>query len=93
MDKQVMVCGVDCRPGDSNCNNYCNHDKNKPMADSPLDATETMILDRARDKAHRSLDAAEKAWYEYAGLCNVGTDRERAFDVYQDIRLSRRISA
>lgn len=25
-----------CTPGDANCNNYCNHDHSKPMADHPL---------------------------------------------------------
>jgi len=24
-----------CFPGDKNCNNYCNHDHSKPMADAP----------------------------------------------------------
>lgn len=24
-----------CFPGDSNCNNYCNYDHSKPMADAP----------------------------------------------------------
>jgi len=29
-----MVCGVDCHPGDANCNNYCNMAPQKgPMAD------------------------------------------------------------
>lgn len=23
MSKQVMVCGIDCHPGDANCNGYC----------------------------------------------------------------------
>lgn len=32
----VMVCGVDCRPGDANCNNYCNMAPQKgSMADMP----------------------------------------------------------
>ena len=30
-----FVCGVTCKPGDKNCNNYCNHDRTKPMPDSP----------------------------------------------------------
>jgi hypothetical protein len=33
---RVMVCGVDCHPGDSVCNNYCNKAPQKgPMAKEP----------------------------------------------------------
>jgi hypothetical protein len=33
----VMICGVDCHPGDANCNNYCNLAPQKgPMADAPM---------------------------------------------------------
>lgn len=32
----AMVCGVDCQPGDSVCNNYCNEAPQKgPMASKP----------------------------------------------------------
>ena len=32
----VMICGVDCHPGDAICNNYCNMAPQKgPMADMP----------------------------------------------------------
>lgn len=91
MGKQVMVCGVDCHPVDENCNNYCNHDKNKPMPDDPREATEAMKIAAAKDAAHRALDAAERAWYEYAGLCEVRPDRTRAFDVYENVRHARRL--
>ena len=34
--RRVLVCGVDCRPGDANCNNYCNRAPQKgPMAAYP----------------------------------------------------------
>lgn len=34
--QRVMVCGVDCHPGDSVCNNYCNEAPQKgPMAKEP----------------------------------------------------------
>lgn len=34
--RMVMVCGVDCHPGDAVCNNYCNEAPQKgPMADRP----------------------------------------------------------
>lgn len=53
--------------------------------------TEAEKLAAAKSAAHRALDAAEKAWYEYAGLCDVGPDRIRAFDVYQNVRMARRL--
>ena len=34
--RRVLVCGVDCHPGDANCNNYCNRAPQKgPMAAYP----------------------------------------------------------
>ena len=35
-------------------------------------------VDNARYQAHRTLDAAERAWYEYAGLVDVGEARIKA---------------
>lgn len=32
---RYFVCGVTCHFGDKNCNNYCNHDPEKPMPDGP----------------------------------------------------------
>lgn len=84
--KQVMVCGVDCHQGDAHCNGYCTG-----KADAPPQATDAQKVAAARAAAHRALDAAEKAWYEYAGLIDVGDERTRAFDVYQNVRQSRRV--
>ncbi len=53
--------------------------------------TEAQKLERARTDAHRALDAASKAWYEYAGLCDVGPDRLRAFAVYENVHNARRV--
>jgi hypothetical protein len=86
MGKQIMICGVDCQPGDLHCNGYC-----KGTVDIPPDATEEMVIARAKEKAHRALNDAENAWYAYAGLCDVGPDRTRAFEVYQNVRLARRL--
>jgi hypothetical protein len=47
--------------------------------------------DEAKEKAHKALNAAETAWYEYAGLEDVGPDRERAFQVYENVRCARRL--
>jgi len=83
--KQVMICGVDCHQGDANCNGYCTG-----KADHPPAATEAQKIDAARTAAHRALDAAEKAWYELAGLIDVGPERTRAFMVYENVRNARR---
>lgn len=60
-------------------------------AGTVLPAAEAEKLAAARAAAHRALDAAEKAWYEYAGLIDVGDERTRAFDVYQNVRQARRV--
>ncbi|NMG48284.1 hypothetical protein GO613_09245 [Azoarcus communis] len=84
--KKVMVCGVDCHQGDDACNGYCIGKASDPPA-----ATEAKQIAFAKETAHRALDAAEKAWYEYAGLCDVGAERTRAFDVYEKVRHARRL--
>lgn len=39
----VMVCGVDCHPGDTVCNNYCNKAPQKgPMAAAPPPGPDAM---------------------------------------------------
>lgn len=86
MIKQVMICGVDCHQGDENCNGYCTG-----KVDCPPDATEAQTLARAMEAAHKALNAAERAWYEYAGLCEVGADRTRAFGVYENVRRARQL--
>jgi hypothetical protein len=48
-------------------------------------------LAEARKAAHDALTAAERAWYAYAGLCDVGPDRTRAFEVYENVRHARRV--
>lgn len=45
----------------------------------------------AKEAAHRALTAAERAWYEYAGLVDVGPERTRAFEIYENVRNARRI--
>lgn len=91
MVQKSMICGRDCHPGDANCNNYCNHDKSKPMADSPPLATQEMQIESARRIAHEKLREAEKAWYEYFGMCEVGPAREHAAQVYENVRTATRL--
>lgn len=86
MGMKVMVCGVDCHMGDANCNGYC-----EGKAENPPDATEAQKRDAARAAAHEALNTAERAWYEYAGLCEIGGDRTRAFAVYDNVRSARRV--
>ena len=53
--------------------------------------SEAEKLEEAKTKAHRALDAASKAWYEYAAMCDVGHDRTRAFMVYENVHNARRL--
>jgi uncharacterized protein YifE (UPF0438 family) len=45
---------------------------------------------KARDEAHTALRAAERAWYKYFGLIEVGPDRTHAAEVYETIRTATR---
>lgn len=56
----------------------------------PEAATFEQKLAFARQAAHEKLREAEKAWYEYFGMCEVGPDRERAAQVYETVRQARR---
>ncbi len=85
MSKQVMICGVDCKTGDANCNGYCTG-----KCDHPPEATEAQKLERAKRAAHDALNTAERAWYDYAALIDVGPDRTRAFGIYDILRCARR---
>lgn len=53
--------------------------------------SEAEQLADARTAAHRALDAAEKAWYAYAALIEVGPDRTHAFEVYDNVRQARHV--
>jgi hypothetical protein len=53
--------------------------------------SEAEKLEEAKTKAHRALDEAERAWYAYAGMADVGPERTRAFTVYENVRLARRV--
>lgn len=86
MNMKVMVCGVDCHQGDANCNGYCTGKTDHPPA-----ATQEQKIAYARRVAHEKLREAEKAWYEYFGLCEVGPDRERAAEVYENVRTATRL--
>lgn len=58
---------------------------------NPAQATEAQRIELAREKAHKALNAAESAWHEFAALCEVGEERTRAFDVYENVRTARRL--
>lgn len=57
----------------------------------PKPDAEEQRISALRKSAHAAADAAEKAWYELAGELDVGPDRTRAFEVYQNLRLARRV--
>lgn len=61
------------------------------MRDGSPSATPEMPLVSARLIALEKLREAEKAWYTYFYMCEVGFDRERAADVYERIRTATRL--
>lgn len=48
-------------------------------------------LEAARVNAHETLSQAERYWYNYATLIDVGPEREEAFEIYQNVRSARRV--
>ena len=60
---QAMVCGVDCKTGDSNCNGYCTG-----KADSPKDATPEIVLSRSRRRLEKAALDLEAAYRDLSGL-------------------------
>ena len=61
------------------------------MADHAPAATPEQQIESARKAAHKKLDEAERAWYEYYGMLEVGDLRTRAAEIYQNVRLARRV--
>lgn len=86
MTKQIMVCGYDCRPGDRYCNGYCTGE----AEDAPA-ATDQQKLESAADKAHRAVDEAMRAWYDYARMVDEQPERTRLFEVYENLRRARMV--
>lgn len=41
---RFFICGVTCFMGGKNCNNYCNHNHNIPMPDSP-DTYQDLVME------------------------------------------------
>ena len=74
MIQKVMICGVDCHPGDGNCNNYCNHNHSKPMADCPPVATPEMVLESARRVVIMKKQEYKAAFDEYRDLAGKYPD-------------------
>lgn len=63
----------------------------KPGCEWPPLTEEDRGVVHARAKAHELATAAERAWYAYAALLDVGPERTRAFDVYENLRTARRV--
>jgi hypothetical protein len=51
---------------------------------------EVKARDAAKTEAQKTLYAAEKAWYAYASMCDLGIERERAFEIYENVRTATR---
>lgn len=55
---------------------------------SDMTADELIAL---KNDAQVKLRAAEKAWHTYAINVDVGRERERAFEIYDNVRTASRI--
>lgn len=73
---RMCVC-PDC--GDKRCPRAAHHEAACP---APKEQ-------KLKAAAHAALDAAERAWHAYAAECDVGPERVRAFDVFENIRRAR----
>jgi hypothetical protein len=64
--------------------------KNIPGAVCATQETEADVLRKAFQSAHR---ACEQAAYAWACAADLGRERERAFEIYENIRTATRIAA
>lgn len=60
MRQEVMVCGVDCHRGGTNCNGYC-----IGKAASPPAATNEMILSRTKERLLSAIAETEQRFKDY----------------------------
>jgi len=56
-----------------------------------MDRTEINKIDELRGEANAKLREAEKAWHVFAAYLPVGIEREKAFDVCENIRNAARV--
>ena len=61
-----------------------------PHADDES-AGDPPTLAELKADVQKKIRAAEQAAYKYACECDVGRDRERAFDVYENVRTAMRV--
>jgi hypothetical protein len=57
-----------------------------------MDETKQNKLDALRSDANSKLREAEKAWHVFASALPIGSERERAFDVCENVRNAPRVS-
>jgi hypothetical protein len=57
----VRICGRECKPGSYGCNNYCNFDRSRPMADAPEPFTHTYCGETASIRVTKAVWEAMKA--------------------------------
>ena len=48
-------------------------------------------LDELKAKRNRLMDEAQRAAYEYFCECEVGLEREKAHEIYENLRTSGRV--
>jgi hypothetical protein len=48
-------------------------------------------LDEKKINRNKLMNETEKVAYDYACACDIGDERERAFEIYENIRIAGRV--
>lgn len=76
-----MVCGIDCKIGESNCNGYCVGKLVYPNA-----LTDCQTIKYAKIAACSALANAEMAWDKYSSLCKDELEKKNADEIRVHIK-------
>ncbi len=82
----TMICGVDSKPGDANCNGYC-----QGKAQSARALTKEMQIAHLQKDAWDKLTAAQAAWYKLYGALDVGPQRSKHAEIYDNLMNATRV--
>lgn len=56
-----------------------------------MEETQEQKLARLKEARNTAMRAAEKAAHEYARECDLGNERNKAFDIYENLRNAGRV--
>lgn len=88
MIKRVMICGVDCYPGDENCNGYC-----QGKVDSPPEATKEQKTKWAKHSIHEKLKELEILIRDFYIECEPHNDTDKEDLIALNNQIKRMLSS